>query len=131
MWERGLDIRYLGGLFLFSAVMDLSIILGNPDYQLQVFCTRPGGILGLLTKLQSPFFHVLIGYGFLRLVRWGLSAYLVYASYGLMNALANFACEGYGRIRMVFFLTLLVFTLYVFMRRKCFGQKSQEGLSRA
>ena len=120
IWERGHDIRYLGGLFLFAAVTDLYIIIANPEYHLHVFCTRPTGVLGTLVKLQSPFFHVLIGYGFLQLLRWSFFVYLVYAGYGLANALVNFGCEGYGRIRTVFFVTLLAFSLYIFFRRHCF-----------
>ena len=119
LFGRSLSLGGSDGLFYYSQ---------QPDYRLQVFCTRPSGFIGFLTKLQSPFFHLLIGYGFIRLLRWGLLAYFVYASYGLMNALANFACEGYGRIRTVFFLTLLFFTLYVFLRRKCFAPKVSQGL---
>ena len=120
IWDRGHDIQYLGGLFFLAAVMDTYIILANPQYSLHVFCTRPTGILGAIAKIQSPTFHVAIGYGFLRRRPWALLVYLVYAGYGLMNATANFACEGYGRIRTVFFFTLLAFTVYVLIRRRCF-----------
>jgi hypothetical protein len=46
--------------------------------------------------------------------------YLVYAAFGVINALANFACFGYGRIRTVFLISLLAFTAYVIWRRRCF-----------
>ena len=120
IWASGHDIRYLGALFFIAAFTDLYIILANPTYSLHVFCTRPTGVLGALAKAQSPTFHVAIGYGFLRQRRWSLLVYLVYASYGLINATVNYACEGYGRIRTVFFITLLVFTAYVLLRRECF-----------
>lgn len=119
-WSNSHDIRYLGALFLLTAITDLYIILVRPDYELTVFCTKPGGILGLVAKAQSPTLHLLIGYGFLRLRRWSLLLYLVYAAFGLINALANLACFGYGRIRMVFLLSLTAFTLYVIWRRRCF-----------
>ena len=120
IWKNGHDIQYLGALFFLAAIMDIYIILANPNYSLHVFCTRPAGLLGALAKAQSPTFHVAIGYGFLGRRRWALLVYLIYAAYGLINATVNFACEGYGRIRTVFFLTLLAFTIYVLCRRRCF-----------
>mgnify|MGYP001583429617 CR=1 FL=1 len=117
---HGHDIRYLGALFLLTAVTDLYIILARPDYALTVFCLKPGGLWGMLAKAQSPTLHLLIGYGFLRLRRWGLMLYLAYAAFGVTNASANYACFGYGRIRTVFLLSLIVFTLYIVWRRRCF-----------
>ncbi|WP_447972647.1 hypothetical protein [Nitrospira sp. Kam-Ns4a] len=120
VWARAHDIRYLGALFLLTAVTDLSIIVANPAYALTVFCNKPEGVLGILAKAQSPTLHTLIGYGFLRLRRWALFLYMVYAAFGLLNATANFACFGYGRIRTVFLLTLAGFTIFVLWRRRCF-----------
>jgi hypothetical protein len=120
VWRRAHDIRYLGALFLASAVMDLYIILKQPDYALSVFCTKPVGLPGLFFKVQSPTIHTFIGYGFLRLRRWALVLYLAYASFGLINAMANFACFGYGRVRTAFFITLIGFTAYVWLRRGTF-----------
>ena len=119
-WRQGHDVRYLGGLFLLSAGLDFYIIVANPEYSLTVFCSKPGGIPGLLAKAQSPTFHTLIGYGFLHLRRWALVLYLVYASYGFANGIANYACFGYGRIRTVFLLTLGGFTAYILWRRGSF-----------
>lgn len=119
-WERSHDIRFLGALFLLTAFMDLYIILARPDYALTVFCLKPGGAWGLAAKAQSPTLHLLIGYGFLRLRRWSLLLYLAYAAFGVMNATANYACFGYGRIRTVFLLSLVAFTLYVLWRKTCF-----------
>ena len=120
VWSRAHDIRYLGGLFLLTAVTDLYIIVANPDYALTVFCSKPAGIWGMMAKVQSPTLHVLIGYGFLRLRTWSLLLYMAYAGFGLLNATANYACFGYGRVRTVFLLTLIAFTAYVIWRRKCF-----------
>lgn len=120
VWQDAHDIRYLGLLFLLTAATDFYIIVANPSYALTVFCAKPAGLWGLLAKAQSPTLHVLIGYGFLRLRRWGLLLYLVYAAFGLLNASANFACFGYGRVRMIFLLTLAAFTAYVLWRAPCF-----------
>jgi hypothetical protein len=122
VWQRAYDVRYLGALFLLSAVMDLYIILKQPDYALSVFCTKPAGLPGLLFKIQSPTIHTLIGYGFLRLRRWALLLYLAYAGFGVMNAMANFSCFGYGRVRAAFFISLIGFTAYVWFRRQTFDR---------
>lgn len=119
VWKRAHDIRFLGGLFLWTALMDFYIIVANPEYLLPVFCTKPTGILGLLFKAQSPVLHIAIGYGFLTLRRWALFVFLAYAGFGILNATTNFACFGYGRIRTVFFISLLAFTAYVIWRRDC------------
>ncbi|HET8580265.1 MAG TPA: hypothetical protein VFL31_04635 [Nitrospiraceae bacterium] len=120
VWARGHDIRYLGALFLLTAFTDLYIIAANPEYALTIFCTKPAGQWGALVKAQSPTLHTLIGYGFMRLRRWSLVLYLAYAAFGLLNATANYACFGYGRVRTVFLLTLIAFTAYVLWRRRCF-----------
>jgi hypothetical protein len=120
IWVRAHDVRYLGALFLLTALTDLYIIVANPGYSLTVFCTKPAGLLGALAKAQSPTLHILIGYGFLRLRRWSLLLYLAYAAFGLLNGTANYACFGYGRVRTVFLVTLIAFTGYVFWRRRCF-----------
>lgn len=101
VFEQAHDIRYLGLLFLITAVMDLYIILINPAYALTLFCTKPEGALGLLAKIQSPVMHLVIGGGFLMVRRWALLAYLAYAAFGMLNVTANFACLGYGRVRTV------------------------------
>jgi hypothetical protein len=120
VWARAHDIRYLGALFFLTALTDLYIIVANPEYSLTIFCSKPGGVLGVLAKAQSPMLHTLIGYGFMRLRRWALFLYLAYAAFGLLNATANYACFGYGRVRTVFLVTLIGFTLYVLRRRRCF-----------
>jgi len=124
-WNRAHDIRYLGGLFLFTALTDLYLIVAFPEYSLTVFCTKPTGIPGFLAKAQSPLFHVAIGYGFLTLCRWALFVYLAYAGFGLLNATANFACLGFGRIRTVFIISLIAFTAYVIWRRGCLTANRQ------
>ncbi len=120
VWHCAHDLRYLGGVFLVTAVVDLAIIVAYPDYSLAVFCAKPTGIPGFIAKGQSPLLHVAIGYGFLMLRPWAFVLYMVYAGYGLLNATTNFACFGYGHIRTVFMLSLVAFTVYVFWRRACF-----------
>ena len=127
-WKRAHDIRYLGGLFLLTAVTDSYIIWENPEYILTLFCAKPTGITGILAKAQSPFLHTAIGYGFLKLYRWAFFVYLAYAGFGIVNATVNYSCFGFGRIRTIFFISLLAFTAYVIWRRKCFGEKHSTSL---
>ncbi|MBM4134532.1 MAG: hypothetical protein FJ245_12295 [Nitrospira sp.] len=126
VWTEAHDIRYLGLLFLLTAATDFYIIVANPSYALTVFCSKPEGFWGLLAKGQSPTLHILIGYGFLRLRRWGLLLYAAYAAFGFLNASVNFACFGYGRVRTVFLLTLAAFTAYVLWRAPCFTARSPD-----
>ena len=81
----GHDIRYLGALFLMSAIMDLYIIVAQPQDVLAVFCTKPEGWLGLLFKIQFlPFTEDFPD--FCSDDR-ASSAPLLYAGFGLTNAL--------------------------------------------
>lgn len=128
IWTQAHDIRFLGALFLLTALTDFYIIVANPTYALSLFCTKPGGFLGILAKAQSPTLHLLIGYGFLRLRPWSLLLYLTYAAFGLANGVANFACFGYGRVRTVFLISLAAFTLYILWRRRCFQNASMASL---
>ena len=119
-WANGHDLRFLGLLFLLSAVNDTIIIAKNPEYLLPFFCTRPDGIPGFLTKAISPILHTLVGYGFLYLQRWSLLLYLVYAAYGTANALVNLTCFGPGRVRNTLLVSLIAFTAYILWRRRLF-----------
>jgi hypothetical protein len=116
-WQRGHDIRFLGVLLLISAVNDTFIILKNFDYLLPFYCTKFSGIPGFLTKAISPVLHVAVGYGFLRLTRWALFIYLIYAAYGFTNGMVNLACFGPGRIRNTLLGAVILSTIYIVWRR--------------
>lgn len=118
VWQRGHDIRFLGLLLFISALNDAWIILRNLDYALPFFCTKPGGILGFTTKAISPALHLAVGYGFVRLRRWALFLYLVYAAYGFTNGIVNLTCFGPGRIRNTLLVAIVLSTIYVLTRRR-------------
>jgi hypothetical protein len=122
VWKHGHDIRFLGVLFLLSAVNDSIIILYNPEYLLPFFCTKPAGLAGVATKVVSPVLHTAVGYGFLRLRRWSLFLYLLYATYGMANAVVNLTCFGPGRVRNTLLITLAGFTAYILWRKRCFNE---------
>lgn len=119
-WSQGHDIRFLGLLFLVSAANDTLLIVSNPDYLLPFFCTKLDGVAGFITKGLSPILHTLVGYGFLRVKKWSLLIYLLYAAYGTTNALVNLACFGPGRIRNTLLVALVLFTGYVIGRWRIF-----------
>ncbi|HAP42217.1 MAG TPA: hypothetical protein DCQ94_21060 [Nitrospira sp.] len=119
-WAEGHDIRVLGLLFLVSAANDAIIIAKNPEYLLPFFCTKLDGAAGFVTKALSPVLHTWVGYGFLRLKKWSLLVYLVYAAYGTTNAVVNLTCFGPGRIRNTLLIALLAFTSYILWRRHMF-----------
>jgi hypothetical protein len=128
-----LDIQAIGLLFLLTAYTDLYIIQAKPEYALKILGTTFPGVWGILFKAQSPIFHVLIGVGFLMVKRWGLLAYLLYAGFGIVNAAVNLAVlPGPHRIRVIFMLSLVVFTTYILWRRKafkpllCHSERSEE-----
>jgi hypothetical protein len=82
----------------------------------------------MATKAVSPVLHTAVGYGFLRLRRWSFFLYLLYAAYGMTNAVVNLTCFGPGRVRITLLITLIIFTLYVLWRRHHFLETS--GLTR-
>ena len=118
VWSRGHDIRFLGLLLLISALNDTWIILNNLDYLLPLYCTKPGGVPGFVTKAVSPALHLTVGYGFMRLRRWSLLVYLIYAAYGFTNGLVNLTCFGPGRIRNTLLAAIVVSTIYILWRRQ-------------
>lgn len=79
---------------------------------------KPGGILGFVTKAISPALHLAVGYGFVRLRRWALFLYLLYAAYGFTNGIVNLTCFGPGRIRNTLLVVIVLSTTYVLARRR-------------
>ncbi len=118
VWAHGHDIRFLGLLLLISALNDTWIILKNLDYLLPFYCTKLDGLPGFMTKAISPALHLGVGYGFMRLRRWSLFVYLVYAAYGFTNGAINLTCFGPGRIRNTLLAAIVVSTAYILWRRR-------------
>ncbi|HEY5627162.1 MAG TPA: hypothetical protein VIR79_04410, partial [Nitrospira sp.] len=116
VWRQGQDIRFLGLLLLISAVIDSWIIAMNLDYLLPFYCTKPDGLVGFLAKAISPALHVVVGFGFIALRRWGLFAYLIYAAYGFTNGMVNLGCFGPGRIRNSLLVAIIISTMYLLWR---------------
>lgn len=129
IWRQGHDIRFLGLLLMISALNDTWIILKNLDYLLPFYCTKPDGIPGFAAKAISPALHVAVGYGFLRLRRWALFIYLVYATYGFTNGIVNLTCFGPGRIRNTLLGAIVLSTAYILWRRRVLLKNDSQGSS--
>jgi hypothetical protein len=117
--SRGsLDIQAIGSLFLLAVYTDLYIIQARPDYELKIMGSTLPGYWGVLAKAQSPVLHGFIAVGLIRLRRWGLLVYLVYAAWGIINATVNLVrLAGPHRIRIIFIVSLAMFTAYLWWRR--------------
>jgi hypothetical protein len=114
------DIYAIGVIFMLNVAMDTWLIIKNPTYSLPLYGATFTGIPGWIVKVQSPILHGVLGYGFLKRRRWGYWIYMAYAAFGLSSALVNLATLGFGRIRMIFIVSLTLITAYVFTRRRIF-----------
>ena len=115
------DIYVIGVIFVLNVFMDTYLIIANPHYALPLFGMTFSGGWGWIAKIQSPILHGVLGYGFLRRRRWGYVLYMAYAALGLSSALVNLALVGFGRIRAIFIVSLVLITLYVYTRRRVFA----------
>jgi hypothetical protein len=114
------DIYAIGVIFVLNVAMDTWLIVRNPEYALPLFGATFTGLAGWIAKIQSPILHGVLGYAFLRRRRWGYWLYMAYAAFGLSSALVNLATLGFGRIRMIFIVSLTLITAYIFTRRRVF-----------
>lgn len=117
---RPYDIHAIGVIFVLNVGMDTWLIIQNPHYELPLFGATFSGIAGWIAKIQSPILHGVLGYGFLMRRRWGYRLYMAYAAFGLSSALVNLVVLGFGRIRVIFIVSLVLITAYIFTRRRVF-----------
>jgi hypothetical protein len=122
--SRGcLDVQVIGLVFFFAILTDLYIIQARPQYGLKILGATLPGMWGVAAKAQSPILHAVIGLGLITLKRWGFLVYLVYAVWGVINALVNLSVlPGPHRIRIIFIVSLAVFTGYLWWRRRCLSR---------
>jgi hypothetical protein len=115
------DIIFIGWIFLINLLLDSYLIIVNPQYALKIFGTHFNGWAGWAVKIQSPILHGLLGIGFLKQKRWSYRLYMAYAAFGLVNALSNLYLLGYGKIRTLFIISLIIITVYIYFRRNAFN----------
>ncbi|MFI5303172.1 MAG: hypothetical protein ACHQYP_00130 [Nitrospiria bacterium] len=115
------DIIFIGWIFLINLLLDSYLIMVNPHYALKIFGTHFNGWAGWAVKIQSPILHGLLGIGFLKQKRWAYLLYMAYAAFGLLNAFSNLYLLGYGKIRTIFIISLLIITVYIYFRRSAFN----------
>ncbi len=119
-WNRAIDIRMLGILFIVSGLIDLLWILSYPDYALKVFGTTFSGWAGEAVKLQHPCIHLAIGLGFFLTRRWALWGYLAYLALACASEIVTQIVLGYHPVRTTMIAISLVFAAYVVARRQVF-----------
>ncbi len=120
--SRPYDIYAIGVIFVLNVFMDTYLIVANPRYALPLFGMTFSGAWGWIAKFQSPVLHGMLGYGFLRRRRWAYRLYMAYAAFGLTSALVNLALFGFGRIRTIFIVSLILITAYIYTRRRVFAR---------
>lgn len=119
-WNRAIDIRILGILFVVSGLIDLLWILSYPDYALKVFGTTLSGWAGEAVKLQHPLIHLAIGIGFFLTRRWAFLGYLAYLALACASEIVTQIVLGYHPVRTTMILISLAFAAYVVARRVVF-----------
>ena len=119
-WNSGADIKILGILFILSGFVDLVWTISNPGYALKVFGTTFDGIPGLFVKLQHPFIHWLIGYGFWNTRRWVYLTYLFYLALACLSEITTQVVQGYHPIRTTMVMVSILFGCYIIWRRSIF-----------
>ncbi len=115
------DVVFFGGLMIVSGMMDIYIIVANPEYRLPMFGTRPEGALGWFVKLTAPPIHFLAGAGAILGKRWAYPLMMGYSIYGLTNAVVNrLLLPPPHRIRTIFIVATLLLIGYLYSRRDQF-----------
>jgi hypothetical protein len=119
--KRPLDLTIFGILFVLSAPVELSTIIGTGwKYPVKFFGVELAGIWKTVWLAAHPLLHAVIGYGFLTMRRWAYYLTLVYAAEVLTSAAVRYVMHGFGVWRTVFLVALTPFVLYVVWRRHHF-----------
>lgn len=116
-WAAGADIRCFGWLLVLSGLIDLVWILAYPEYALTVFGRTFTGWIGWGVKLQHPVIHWVIGYGFARVRRWALWAYLVYLAIAVVSEIVTQVVGGWHSVRMTMMTVSVAMATYLWARR--------------
>lgn len=115
------DIIFFGILMILSGIMDIYIIVANPEYGLPVFGMKLTGEVGWFFKFLSPTLHFASGYGAILGRRWAYPLFMIYSLYGLASAtVSRLVLPPPHRIRTVFMIVLIVFMIYLYFRRNAF-----------
>ena len=118
--SNGWDMRFLGMLFLVSALVDFFWILAYPDYSLTVFGRTFSGTIGEFVKFQHPVIHLAIGIGFLFTQSWAFWGYLAYLGLACASEVTTQVIQGYHPLRTSMIVLSLAFGVYVTLRRNVF-----------
>jgi len=116
------DLRALGALMILAGLIDISIILKNPDYQMPVFGMKlPGRAGWYFILIVFPSFHFVAGYGALLARKWAYYLYVLPTLYIIGSAAVSLArLPPPHRIRSTILMTMPIFLIYLYWRRKHF-----------
>ena len=92
-WAEAHDIRFLELLFLLSADNDAVIITKTPITSF-LFLQQTRRHRRIPDQSLVRLLRCLVRVEFLRIKKWSLLVYLVYAAYEITNALVNLTCFG-------------------------------------
>ncbi len=116
------DLRALGLLMILAGLIDIGIILKNPDYRMPVFGLRlPGKAGWYFILIVFPTFHFIAGYGALLARKWAYYFYVLPTLYIIASAaVSRMTLEPPHRIRTTILLTMPIFLIYLYWRKKHF-----------
>ncbi len=116
------DLMALGILMILAGLIDISIILKNPDYEMPIFGMKlPGKAGWYFILIVFPTFHFIAGYGALMARKWAYYLYVLPTLYIIASAaVSRIILEPPHRIRTTILLTMPIFLIYLYWRRKHF-----------
>ena len=116
------DLVALGLLMIFAGLIDIYIILKNPDYQMPIFGIKlPGKAGWYFILIFFPLFHFIAGYGAILRRKWAYVLYTATSLYIIASAAVSLIrLPPPHRIRSTILITVPIFLIYLFFRRKHF-----------
>lgn len=116
------DLLVLGILMILAGLIDISVILKNPDYRMPVFGMKlPGKGGWYFILIFFPLFHFIAGYGAILRRKWAFYLFVIPSAYIMVSAAVSLVLlPPPHRIRSIILLTMPIFLGYLFWRRKHF-----------
>ncbi len=116
------DLIVLGILMILAGLIDIAIILKNPNYEMPIFGMKLPGKMGwYFILIVFPLFHFIAGYGAIRRRKWAFYVYVIPTLYIIASATVSLIrLPPPHRIRSTILITMPIFLVYLFWRRKHF-----------
>lgn len=116
------DLMALGILMILAGLIDIGIILKNPDYEMPIFGMKlPGKAGWYFILIVFPLFHFIAGYGAFLARKWAYYVYVIPTLYIIASAAVSLMrLPPPHRIRTTILITMPIFLIYLFWRKKHF-----------